>query len=300
MLKRTSSRHPWRRCRSRRCRLRRARHSRCGRASASTGQLVDLGGVGLPDPGQRTGPQYPDRRDGADRLCGLGMSQADWDRVSGGPGRSAANGQTINGSALRRRRHVSPSDHVEDRQRRARLNVERDQPYRAGAADSRRGRRARRPARVRRRASHRCRRAAQWTPTGITVRRGEMLTISADGEIRISGRFQRPRDRDGIVNQRVRPARPAAPHARRRADRPHRQRRAVRDRHQRLDAGAGRGQLFLGINDSNVADNDGSFQVHVNARRSVKASRGSSTSAPAGPVPGAGSFVVRLDVPHVQ
>ena len=103
----------------------------------------------------------------------------------------------------------------------------------------------------------------RWTPTGISVRRGETLSITADGEIRISAD---PNDRatpDGIVNQRFDRGAPLP----------------------RTLAGAligrigngqpfgigknmqvpapGAGALFLGVNDSNVADNDGSFQVTV-------------------------------------
>ena len=103
----------------------------------------------------------------------------------------------------------------------------------------------------------------RWTPTGISVRRGETLSITADGEIRISAD---PNDRatpDGIVNQRFDRGAPLP----------------------RTLAGAligrigngepfgigknmqvpapGAGALFLGVNDSNVADNDGSFQVTI-------------------------------------
>ena len=103
----------------------------------------------------------------------------------------------------------------------------------------------------------------RWTPTGIQVRQGETLTISADGEIRVS---PDPNDRatpDGIVNQRFDRSAPIP-------------RTLVGALIGRIGNGQpfgigrnmsapapGSGVLFLGINDSNVADNDGSFQVTV-------------------------------------
>ena len=103
----------------------------------------------------------------------------------------------------------------------------------------------------------------RWTPTGISVRRGETLTITADGEIRITPDANDRATPDGIVNQRYDRSAPLP----------------------RTLAGAligrigngqpfgigksmqvpapGAGALFLGINESNVADNDGSFQVTV-------------------------------------
>lgn len=103
----------------------------------------------------------------------------------------------------------------------------------------------------------------RWTPTGITVRRGETLSFNADGEIRLSSNPDDRATASGAVNQRMDPGAPMP----------------------RTFAGAliGRigngepfgignsnsfpapasGQLFLGINDSNVADNEGSFQVTV-------------------------------------
>jgi hypothetical protein len=103
----------------------------------------------------------------------------------------------------------------------------------------------------------------QWTPTGITVRAGDTLRIRADGEIRISPDSNDRATASGIVNQRFDSRAPLP----------------------RVLAGAligrigngqpfgigtsadikapGTGQLFLGINESNVSDNDGSFQVTV-------------------------------------
>jgi hypothetical protein len=104
---------------------------------------------------------------------------------------------------------------------------------------------------------------AQWTPTGLTVRQGETLVINADGEIRISPDTNDRATPNGIVSGRYDAGAPLP----------------------RTLAGAligrigngqpfgigmnatfqapGSGPLYLGINDSNVSDNDGSFRVTV-------------------------------------
>lgn len=103
----------------------------------------------------------------------------------------------------------------------------------------------------------------RWTPTGIAIRQGETLTITADGEIRIG---PSPDDRatpDGIVNQRFDSNAPiprtlaGALIGRIGSGQPF-----GIGRNMKVPAPAS-GALFLGINDSNVADNDGSFQVTI-------------------------------------
>ena len=103
----------------------------------------------------------------------------------------------------------------------------------------------------------------RWTPTGIAIRRGETLTITADGEIRIG---PNPDDRatpDGIVNQRFDSGAPiprtlaGALIGRIGNGQPF-----GIGRNMQVPAPAA-GALFLGINDSNVADNDGAFQVTI-------------------------------------
>lgn len=105
----------------------------------------------------------------------------------------------------------------------------------------------------------------QWTPTGITVRQGQTLTIRADGEIRITGDANDRTTPDGIVNQRFDPGAPL----------PRTLAGALIGRiGQGRPFGIGRnatiqapssGALFLGINEANLSDNDGSFQVTVEA-----------------------------------
>jgi hypothetical protein len=103
----------------------------------------------------------------------------------------------------------------------------------------------------------------QWTATGITVRRGEVLTFATTGEARLS---TDPNDLAGSAGARS-------------------QRKAVGSPLPQNYAGAliarvgngepfpigdqsrvtmpAAGQLFLGINDDNVADNQGGFRVNV-------------------------------------
>jgi hypothetical protein len=101
----------------------------------------------------------------------------------------------------------------------------------------------------------------RWTPTGISVRRGEPLRFRAEGSVRIDpnssdraspagvGSFDRraplPRTNAGALLGRIGNGEPfgIGPDA-------------------QFDA-PGTGQLFLGINDSNVSDNEGSFTVTI-------------------------------------
>jgi hypothetical protein len=103
----------------------------------------------------------------------------------------------------------------------------------------------------------------RWTPTGISVRRGETLTITAEGEIRISPDANDRATPDGIVNQRFDRSAPL----------PRTLAGALIGRigngqpfgigkNMQVPAPAA-GALFLGINEANVADNEGSFQVTV-------------------------------------
>ncbi len=103
----------------------------------------------------------------------------------------------------------------------------------------------------------------QWTPTGITLRQGQSLTIRADGEIRITGDANDRATPDGIVNQRFDSGAPlprtlaGALIGRIGNGRPF-----GIGRNAQIQA-PGSGALFLGINEANVSDNEGSFQVTV-------------------------------------
>ena len=103
----------------------------------------------------------------------------------------------------------------------------------------------------------------QWTPTGLTVRRGEVITFSTTGEVRLSAdaadmagaagaRSQRkatgsplPTNFAGALIGRVGNGEPFP----------------IGDQASVTMPAAG--QLFLGINDDNVNDNQGGFRVKV-------------------------------------
>lgn len=103
----------------------------------------------------------------------------------------------------------------------------------------------------------------QWTPTGITVRRGEVVTFNTTGEVRLSAdaadmagsagsRSQRyaqgsplPRNFAGALIARVGNGEPFP----------------IGD--QTSVTMPASGQLFLGINDEHVADNQGGFRVEI-------------------------------------
>ena len=103
----------------------------------------------------------------------------------------------------------------------------------------------------------------QWSPTGIIVSRGEWVTFSTTGEVKIGGEGNPTANADGVTTGARAPDSPvaAAPGG------------ALvgkigngpafligsRNRVQMTAAG----QLFLGVNDGHLQDNEGSFQVQV-------------------------------------
>ena len=110
---------------------------------------------------------------------------------------------------------------------------------------------------------------SQWTPTGLVVRRGEWVTFSSTGEIHIGGDGNPAANPGGVSNNAIAPGAPVA-----RAvagaliGRVGNSAAFVIGSQGRVQMPAG-GQLFLGVNDGNLQDNDGSFQVQV-AREGVR------------------------------
>jgi hypothetical protein len=226
-----------------------------------SGQLVDMGGSG-----------FAVRVNGQDRNIPLGemalidfsgssMSQSDWDRVSGQHVLWLRNGQTLTGelldvggtSPLRISFRADGGERTLQSGEVSRIalgrpsNIESGSGSGGGSGGGSITVSARQP----------------WTPTGITVRRGEMLSFTAEGEIRVGGSDD-VASASGVQVQRFDPRAPM--------------------RQVLVGALIGRignsapfgigtqgsfpapaaGQLFLGINDSNFSDNDGEFRVQVN------------------------------------
>lgn len=103
----------------------------------------------------------------------------------------------------------------------------------------------------------------QWTPTGLTVRRGEVLNITTTGEIRLSADGNEMASSAGASSQRMAAGAPlprayvGALIGRIGNSEPFGIGNATT-----LTAPAS-GQLFLGINDDHVADNQGGFRVNI-------------------------------------
>lgn len=103
----------------------------------------------------------------------------------------------------------------------------------------------------------------QWTPTGLTVRRGEVITFSTTGEVRLSADAADVAGSAGARSQRKAPGSPlpgnlaGALIGRVGNGEPF----PIGDQTSVTMPAAG--QLFLGINDDNVNDNQGGFRVKV-------------------------------------
>jgi hypothetical protein len=232
-----------------------------------TGQLVDMGGSG-----------FQVRVNGQDRTIPTGdlalidfsgstMSQADWDRVNSGQHVIwLRNGQSITGqlydvggtSPLRITVKTDGGERELQSSEISRIALSVPTSTSTAATTGTGSNNVTVSARQ------------QWTPTGITVRQGQTLTIRADGEIRISGDANDRATPDGIVNQRFDNGAPiprtlaGALIGRIGNGRPF-----GIGRNAQIQAPAS-GALFLGINEANVSDNDGSFQVTIEQSGGVR------------------------------
>jgi hypothetical protein len=102
-----------------------------------------------------------------------------------------------------------------------------------------------------------------WTPTGIVVRRGDVLTVSATGEVRLSTDAADMASAAGANSQRMSQNAPL----------PNTTAGALIGRvgngapfpigNQTTITAPANGQLFLGINDDHVGDNAGGFRVNI-------------------------------------
>ena len=229
-----------------------------------SGQLMDLGGVGFTVRINDQERRIPANDVAVIDFTGAGTSQSDWDRLSSGPFAVLKDGQIVTGqltdiggsSPLRLSFSVNGANRDIQSNAVARIVLARpnDAPSTSlpstPATDGAIGTNGIMvPARQR------------WTATGLTVRRGETLTVSATGEIRFAagadakasanGSSQRAADNPlpnattGTLIGRVGNGQPFAIGS------------------QASFQAPAAGQLFLGVNDTNLDDNDGSFQVQV-------------------------------------
>ena len=234
-----------------------------------SGQLVDMGGSGFVMRVSGQDRQIPTGDVSVIDFAGNGdVSDADWARVSsGGQLVWLRNGETINGqlydiggtSPLRITLRTSGGERQLSSSEVGRIVLSR--PSGAVAATSGGTTAANRG--VPEGQGFGIAGNQQWTPTGLTVRQGDRLTINASGEVRLSSdssdQASPTGSRAGRTSQNAPlPAVPAGA----------------------LIARVGNsapfplgdtltvtmpasGQLFLGINDDHVGDNDGGFRVQV-------------------------------------
>jgi hypothetical protein len=225
-----------------------------------SGQLVDMGGSGFAIRVNGQDRQIPTGEMALIDFSGSSMNQSDWDRVSGEHVLWLRNGETLTGelvdvggtSPLRISFRTGNGERTLQSNEVSRIALGR--PSNVGSGSGSGGGSAQGITVSARQA---------WTPTGITVRRGEQLSFTAEGEIRIGGSPDDVASASGVRVQRFDPRAPM----------------------RQVLAGAliGRignsapfgigtqgtfpapaaGQLFLGINDSNFSDNDGEFRVQV-------------------------------------
>ena len=103
----------------------------------------------------------------------------------------------------------------------------------------------------------------RWTPTGITVRRGETLTFNTTGEVRLSPNADDVAQAAGLTSGKQAPDAPVATAAagslvgRIGAGRP------FVIGNQTTVAAPAAGQLFLTVNDGHLDDNSGEFRVEI-------------------------------------
>jgi len=103
----------------------------------------------------------------------------------------------------------------------------------------------------------------QWTPTGITVRRGEWVTFSTTGEVKIGAEGNPSANADGLASGARAPDAPvAAAPAGSLVGKIGNGAAFVIGSRNRVQMTAA-GQLFLGVNDGHLQDNEGAFQVQV-------------------------------------
>ena len=226
-----------------------------------SGQLMDLGGVGFTVSVGGQQRQIPANDVAVIDFTGSGATQADWDRLSNGQFAVLKDGQIVNGeltdvggsSPLRLTFRSNGADRDVQSNAVARIVLARPNDAAPGVGVGTGGTGSTQGITVSAR--------EQWTATGITVRRGEPLSISADGEIKIGGPGNPSASPAGAGATNAGNPAPSVPTG------------ALIGRigngapfligsQTQIQAPAA-GQLFLGVNDSYLQDNEGTFQVQV-------------------------------------
>jgi len=235
-----------------------------------SGQLVDMGGAGFTVQVNGQPRQIATNDMAVIDFTGAGPNQSDWDRLSGGQFAVLKDGQVVSGqltdvggtAPLRLSFNSNGANRDIDSNQVARIVLAR--PNDAGAIGTGGSASTPSPSSAGITVSGR----NPWTPTGVNVRRGEPLTINASGEVRIagpSGLAASPAGSSETFPSNPMPGVPTGALIGRVGNgQPF-----LIGNQSRISAPAA-GELFLGINDSNHADNEGSFQVQVNRAGGVR------------------------------
>jgi len=227
-------------------------------------QLMDLGGVGYTVRVDGQERQIPTNDVAAIDFTGGSISSADWDKLSGGgqvlilKSGEAITGQLVDigGSSPLRMTFRTPSgDRDFSSNDIARVVMSRpDNLNTTSNAVASTGSSGAQGVTV---SSQQ-----QWTPTGITVRRGDGVTFNASGEIHIGSEGNPAIGVNGLSGVLA----PGAPIANGASGaligRVGNSAPFLIGNQTRVQMPAS-GQLFLGVNDGNLQDNSGSFQVQV-------------------------------------
>lgn len=227
-------------------------------------QLMDLGGVGYTVRVDGQERQIPANDVAAIDFTGGSISSSDWDKLSGGGQLLILkSGETITGqlvdiggsSPLRMTFRTSSGERDFSSNDIARIVMSRPDNAAATSGTAASSGAATGPGIA-------IPSQQQWTPTGVTVRRGDWVSFNASGEIHIGSEGNPAIGVNGLAGVLA----PGAPVANGASG-------ALIGRvgnsapfliggQSRMQMPAA-GQLFLGVNDGNLPDNTGSFQVQV-------------------------------------
>lgn len=228
-------------------------------------QLMDLGGVGYTVKVDGRERQIPANEVAAIDFTGGAISNSDWDKLSGGgqvlilKSGETVTGQLIDigGSSPLRMTFRTPSGERDFPSNDiARIIMAR--PDNANAPSNAVGSTGSSGAQGVTVASQQ-----QWTPSGITVRRGDWVTFNASGSVRIGGEGNPTAGPEGVSAGTTAPGAPVAnAPAGALIGRIGNSAPFLIGNRNRVQMEAA-GQLFLGVNDGHLQDNDGTFQVQV-------------------------------------
>lgn len=227
-------------------------------------QLMDLGGVGYTVRVDGQERQIPANDVAAIDFTGGSISSSDWDKLSGGGQLLILkSGETITGqlvdiggsSPLRMTFRTSSGERDFSSNDIARIVMSRPDNAAATSGTAASSGAATGPGIA-------IPSQQQWTPTGVTVRRGEWVSFNGSGEIHIGSEGNPAIGVNGLAGVLA----PGAPVANGASGaligRVGNSAPFLIGNQSRMQMPAA-GQLFLGVNDGNLPDNTGSFQVQV-------------------------------------